>query len=213
MPTWAAILLSSITIIVILGGAINFPYIPMFFGVYGGEKNTFRAKLILKLIWIFPFAALMFIYLSLTANSLLSLAPFAYIAIVWSIRLNKDSNKGPTKKYVSQQENLQAILDEIEYYWESWPHNNSDNNHILFGFLSSSKESSTHLKNNITKTEKLYCEIEESTYKNNTSTVYSSIRVESLSKAAIIDTCRRLIDIAWESNCELLSVDILENED
>ena len=37
MPTWAIALSNIVTFIIIIGGALNFPYIPMFFGVYAGS--------------------------------------------------------------------------------------------------------------------------------------------------------------------------------
>jgi len=213
MPTWAIILSSIITVIIIMGGAISFPYIPMLFGVYDAERYSLRGKLILKLIWLFPFVAMLFLYLSWTSNGLYSLAPFIYIIAVWSIRANKGASSGPGKRYTSKQQNLQERLDQLDYVLKSWTNNESRNNYLLFSFFSPSPENATVLKDSIGQTEKLHSEIEESVYDNNSSTIHVRTNIDSVDKDNISSITQRMIDIAWNNNCELVAVDIMEDEE
>jgi len=212
MPTWAIVLSSVMTIIIILGGAVSFPYVPMFFGVYDAERYSLRGKFIVKLIWLFPLASLIFLYIAWTSNGLFALAPFAYLAFVWSIRANKGDSAGPGMQFSSKQQNLKASLDELEYRWESWQNNKPTNNYLLFSFFAPSVELAKPLKDIISKTEKLHSEIEESNYDNKSLTLHARIKLDSIDKNTITETTKRMIDAAWNNNCELSSLDVMEDE-
>lgn len=212
MPTWAISISTIITVIIILGGALNFPYIPMLFGVYGADRHTGRGRLVYILIWLFPFAALACLIVAWTSNTLFALAPFAYIVITWLMRPNKGINSGPSKHYSSESQNLQACLSDIDDNWPEWSSYSPDKCFMLFSFFSPSKEASIALKQSLTKNVKLCDDFEESVYDNHSQTTHASIYLEKLSKEAISEITRRVVNTAWSNNSELQSLYVMKNE-
>jgi hypothetical protein len=211
MPTWITVTASIVTVIVILAGALNFPYIPMFFGVHGSERASTRGKLIVKLIWLFPPVSLLCLYLAWTVNGYFSLIPFGYIAFTWGIRANKTTGAEPAREYTTKQENLKARIAELEYRWNSWAENRSTSHYILFTFFAGSTASAQALRDTLAKTENLHGEIELSTYDNGTASVYVRISLDKIDKNVITALTGRMVDVAWDNKCELLSLDVMED--
>lgn len=213
MPSWLLTLLSIITVIIVMAGVLNFPYIPMLFGVYGGDRYSFRGKWISRLIWLFPLASGACLYAAWNSNSYFSLIPFAYIIAVWSIRANKGAGAGTGKQYSTKQENLAERLAEIEYRWASWKELNPTRNYMIFTFFAPDSEHANNLKSNLANTEKLHSEIELSENTNGTLLLYSRISLNGIDKQVVTDLTTRVIDVAWDYKCELMTLDVMEESD
>ena len=185
----------------------------MYFGVYEAERYSLRGKLIVKLIWLFPFAAIVFLVLAWSASGWFALVPFVYIFIVWSIRANKKINAGQVKQYQSKQDNLGARQRDLDYRWESWAQIDANNTYLLLVFFAPSRESADQFRAGILKEEKLHGEIEQSSYDNESLTLHVRIQLESVNRKLIEVILKRMIDKAWDNNCELLSLDVMEEHE
>lgn len=185
----------------------------MYFGVYEAERYSQRGKLIVKLIWLFPLAAIIFLVLAWLENGWFVLAPFVYIFLVWNIRVNKSINSGQVKQYQSKEDNLDARQKELDYRWESWSKIEAKNTYLLLTFFVSSQETIDQFRVRILKGEKLHGEIEQSSYDNESLTLYVRIQLESVNRKLIEAILKRMVDNAWDNNCELLSLDVMEEDE
>ena len=211
MTSWLLVLLTIVSILIVLAGVFNFPYVPMFFGVYGSTQNTLRGKLILKLLWLFPVATVISIYLSWVSNSFYAVIPFIYLFILWIIRANKGDSSGPSRQYACLRDNLVARFDELAYRWSSWQELESKNLSILYRFFAPDEDSANALKKIVVASEQLHGSIEMNAYKNNTYSVYVSIKLDVVEKKLLEAITERMVNVAWSSKCELVSLDILED--
>jgi hypothetical protein len=212
MPFWLSVILNVVTVIIILGGALNFPYVPMLFGLYDGAKYILHGKFIARLIWLFPIVAIYSVYVSSTSNTFVALVPYAYLSILWIIRPNKKKSAEPASEHKTRSNNLEARLKEIEYRSSSWQNYKNDNIYYLLTFLAPDHESSGKLRKILAGGENLYSDIETSPYSNKAESVYVRIRINSVDKSCLTDITRRMVEIAWDNGCELSSIDVLEIE-
>jgi hypothetical protein len=210
MPTWLLSLLSFIVVFTIGIGAIGFPYVPMFFGVHGAERGSFRGKLIVKLLWIFPLVSIACLYVAWSANGLASLIPFAYFATVWSMRIKAT---GPIKQYATKKANLVASLSVLENKWNSWQPINTATCYLSFTFFAPSNEKSTQLKYAIVKTEKLRDDTEISSQPNGTCFFDAYIELDAIDINSVTACITRMMDVAWNNSCELWFINIMEDQE
>ena len=211
MSNWVLILFTMVSVLVLLAGALNFPYVPMWLGVYGNTRDSFRGRLILKLLWLFPAVTFAGIYLSWASHSLYIFIPFVYLFLLWNIRANKVDSSGAARQYNTLQDNLKARLDELEFRWPTWLEIDSEKKYILYRFFAPDEASASILKQTLVANEKLHDDIEMNTYKNKTFSVYVSITLESMEKNALIVLTERMVNIAWANKSELLSLDVVED--
>lgn len=212
MPVWITSLASVITLFILLGGALNFPYLPMWFGIYGADRHSLRGKLIFKLIWLFPVVAIVCLLLGWTSNGLYTLMPIVYVIIVWLLRPNKDDSSKPSMRYRNSHENLEARMAEVDYRWAQWTSQTATHQYLLINLFASSRESAEQLKSKLTVSENLHSDIDISFYENNTASVYARIKLDAVEKDAIVVILKRIIDIAWQTGCEVFSIDVMEEE-
>jgi hypothetical protein len=211
MTSWILILLTILLILIVLAGVFNFPYVPMFFGVYGSDRNTLRGKLILKLLWSFPVVTVICIYMSWATNPFYSAIPFIYLTFLWSIRANKGVSSGPSRQYSSMRDNLAARIDELSYRWGSWQEFRSNNLFVLYRFFAPDEDSANTLKEIIVNSEKLHDAIEMNAYQNETFSVYASIKLAAVDKKLLTAITERMVTVAWNNKCELISLDVMED--
>jgi len=211
MPSWLLGFISFIAVSIIGFGAINFPYVPMLFGVYGAERYNLHGKVIVKLIWLYPLITTVCLYLAWTSNPWLSLAPFAYIVAVWSIRPNKAPATAPSGEFSTKQENVAARMDELNYRWDSWQSLKPENLYVLFTLFSRNKDSADKLKNEIAKTETMYGKVEMTSNPNGTMTVFAPIKIEVIDREVITTLTTKIIDVSWQNQSQLLSLDVMES--
>lgn len=208
MPAWFLVLISFMTVSVIAMGAISFTIVPMFFGVYGTESDNFRGKLIVKLLWMFPLVSIACLYIAWTSNSFFSLGPVAYFALVWSLRMNKRANSGVGKQFTTKQENLADSLLYLEKNWDRWQALQSGKkpptkSSVDFNFFASSTENAALLKDVLVKTEKLHRDIEISPQPNGGFDISVGITLDAIDKNSVTTLITRMVDKAWDNNCEL----------
>lgn len=224
MPTWILTVFSLLTVIIILGGAINFPYVPMFFGVHGAERYSSRGKLITQLIWLFPPVSLYFLYQAWTGTGLMVFAPLVYIAVLWAIKPGNTASNGPARQFKNQQENLEARRAECDYRWKAWEQQisgtantgktgSSETSHVYFSFFAPDQTAADHLQQAISNSEKLQSGFTTSSYENGSLSVYASVKLAPLEKPVVVQAVERLTDIAWQHQCELLSLDVMEDDE
>ena len=157
MPTWIVLLSSILCASAILGGAMYFPLIPMFFGVGKQQKESLRGKLVIALIFIFAPVSIISIYVSWTSNSYFSLLPFAYFAVLFSLRVNKNASAGPRNQYASLQENIDAKMEEIDYSWLQWSKLANAENLAIFTFYAPNNDCASKLKSNLASSKDINC--------------------------------------------------------
>lgn len=212
MPTWLLALISFMTISVIAMGTISLPIVPQFFGVYGAESDSFRGKLIVKLLWIFPLVSIVCLYIAWTSNSFFSLVPVAYFVLVWTMRVNKRANSGIVKQFTTKQENLTHSLSVLEKKWSAWQTNSPTKSYMYFGFFAPSSEYAARLNDELVKTEKLRCEIETTTEPNGNLDISVDIKLDVIDKNNLTTLITRMVDKAWNNNCELWLFDLREDQ-
>jgi len=212
MPTWITVTASVVTILSLIGGALNFPYVPMWFGLYGAEKHSPRGKLVYKFIWGFPIVAIVSLILGWTSNGIYTLIPIAYAIIIWFIRPNKHDSQGPDTQYRDAHKNLEARLADIEYRWQQWESQGATRQYLLLTLLAKSHDAANAINSSISHSEKLHSAVETSLYDNDTATVYVRVTLDTVDKDTIITILKRIVDIAWKTECEVSSIDVMEEE-
>lgn len=208
MPNWLACISCVFLIIVTLGGLLNFPYIPLFFGVYGNNKSTLRAKLLIWLLSLFPFVVFISIFLSWRLNTNYILSPFVYGGLVWALKPNKkvlhSSIKPQTNKGV-----LQSRLKEVEYEWGN-RQSTQASAYVLFVLVVKTREASKDLCLHINKAIPLKQSIEYK--KGNDKQCFIEVRalLSKASKQDLITLTEKMDNLCCKNSATLLSLSIME---
>jgi len=212
MPVWVTILVSIVTVFILIAGALNFPYVPMWFGLYGADRQSARGKLVYQLIWAFPLVAVVSLYLGWAQNGSFALLPMVYIVIVWALRPNRGYSKGPGKDYSSASQNLDAKLAEVDFRWSQWASQKAQKQYLFITLFASSGEAADRLKARLTESENLHSDIEIQSYDNDTASLYVSIMLDTMEKDRVITILKRMVNTAWQIDCEVSAIDIMEDE-
>ncbi len=210
MPTWITVSASIISAVVLVMGVANFPYVPLFFGLYGGERYTVRGKLVYALIWFYPIVTIVCLYLAWKGHGYASIVPIGYVIAAWNLRVNKDAGLGRNKsRFKSKDENLKESLSMVELHYDDVAAMHGDKKYLLLEFFAETREHAQDLRDNITENEKIYSpvEMQES---DGSFDVKSRILLESTDKQAINGMVKHLVDLAWKNHCELSRLSILE---
>ncbi len=214
MPTWIIIISSIFSFTLIAGGAMFFPYVPMVFGVLDNERDSVRSKLIIKLIWLFPIIATISLYQAWTSNSYFAIAPFIHFAIIYSIRANKNASAGSKNEYSSMQENLDAKMVQINHYWSNWECLNPNKSLAIFTFYAPTFDIGTTLKDKLIELEKNCSSVElAEPFKNGSVILDVEFTLNLIDKTAIETITKQLIELAWDTQCELKSLDVMEDSE
>jgi|GEM_PF-5512984 len=106
-------LIASVFIIfIIIAGAFNFPYIPMFFGVYGADRHSVRGRLIVALLWLFPIISLLSLVFIWSLSVFFIFIPVVNIFLLFFLRVK--GNDQEVAQYNSKENNISELNYQIE---------------------------------------------------------------------------------------------------
>lgn len=138
-----------IILLLILAGAVGFPYVPMLFGVYDSTRKEARGKLIVSLLLLAPFFALLCLAIAWSGAGVVryaALLPVLYLLCLWLIRPNKWYGSGPQKRFAIKQQNIDEQEREQEYKWLFWFEKNNAKVYLCFTFWSPNKLQASTLR-------------------------------------------------------------------
>ena len=210
MPTWVIVTTGVICSIVTMWGIAVFAFVPMLFGVYGAERYSFRGKLILKLLWLFPPTWMVSLYFAWTTNSYLTVVPYVYLVFLWLIRPNKDAGKPPSSQYASKENNLRVIIQEIDDCWDEWSKLNPSENYLFFTFFAPGKDEADKLHASLRQVDKLHGDIELMPHLKHTVKLHAGITLSRIEKTTIARIAEQMTSLAWANDCELSLIDMME---
>jgi len=210
MPTWFIALTSVIFGIVIMWGAVMFPLVPMLFGLYDEERHTLRGRILFISICLFPLVFIYCIYVAWTTNGYYALVPYPYILFLWLFRLNKVTGNARSR-YTSKQENLEDGQIWIDRGWPEWRDiNSTGKTYVLFKFFAPNNEEAAKLQGQLEQANELFEPISANSNDNKSVRVHVRIKLVSIDKQMIMDMTTRMVDMAWNSHCELSDLDVME---
>ena len=210
MPTFLLITISIGVLVLILAGVVNFPYVPMWFGIYGAERYSARGRLVYALIWLFPLIAIVSLLIGWFYNGLWSLLPVAYFIITWLIRPNRHAANQPEKRYTEYGQNLNALKQDVDAYWSDWLENASERNYLLARVFTPDIEAKKTFLEASENLANKFGNPEISDYENCSASVYIQILLNDFDKEIITKIVQDLTNVAWEAQCEVWSIDIME---
>ncbi|MCA6064758.1 hypothetical protein [Thalassolituus marinus] len=109
------ILITVVILIITAAGVLNFPYVPMFFGIYGSERHSFRGRVILSLLWLFPIISAVSLVAAWALNSFYGVLPLLYLLLLFLFRGNRNSTDHSELLYGSSEENFDALKYQVDY--------------------------------------------------------------------------------------------------
>lgn len=211
MPTWLLAIATFIVVLITIFGLFNFPYMPAFLGVYGNENKTPKGKRLIKLLQAFPVVALISLVFAWTASTPISgyfiFVPLLYAFCLWTMRLNKQDTAGPQKRFSSKQQNIDEQMREVEYKWESWQEHKPPA-FMCLQIWASDENLASNLKSQLLQTESVVGSVNLEQETNNAFNLELSLKVDVVNKALVCQEIERLIDLIWQHQCELNSVEI-----
>ena len=71
----------------------------------------------------------------------------------------------------------------------------------------------TAIRDEITEHHRLHSAVETQDYDNSAKSVYARIKLDAIDRLQITELTQRMVDLAWKNKCELLSLDIMPEED
>lgn len=211
MPIWLLIIATFIVVLAVFFGLFNFPYMPAFLGIYGDEAKSPKGKCLIKLLQAFPVVAAISLMLVWTASMPISsyfiFVPFFYVFCLLVMRLNKQDTAGSQKRFSSKQQNIDEQMTEVEYKWESWQEHKAPA-FMCLEIWGPNESLASKLKRQLLQTEAVVGSVNLEQEANNTFNLELNLKIETVKKALICQEITRLIDVIWQYQCELNSVEI-----
>ena len=189
-----------------------FPYASAFFGVVDYSNARGRAKLIVVLIKLFPLVSVVALYLAWTSMSYLALVPFVHFGLVYSIRENKNLADGPTKQFKTETDNLESIMTTVEISWQQWLEEKASKNLLLVTFFAENTTLASTLIQKIKSSDLALLDDSSNSFKNGSKLCDVEFAINSFERNPIEDLIKKLVRLAWESDCELKHLDVFPME-
>jgi hypothetical protein len=114
---WLA--LSAILLLLAAASLLNFPYIPLFFGLYGANAVSLRGRLMRKALTAFPILAVGAVILGWIITPLAFGVPFIWLILLWLIKPDTGSER--ISRFKDASENRQALADELVFELNNAP--------------------------------------------------------------------------------------------
>ena len=184
-------------------GLSGFAWIPSLFGVYDEEGYSVRGRWMVRALIFFPvFTAICLVlaWTGLGQNLVFASMPFAYLAILWSLRGNRQDRSPHSRRFENINANLQEQTRELEYKWPSWVDTEADNRLLVFEF---------HVYDGnilqlpgdyvITSVEKLDV---------NSERVIANTPLAELEQTAVLAHIQTAVASAWDCGAELESTEV-----
>lgn len=208
------IVITLVILLLILAGAVNFPYVPMFFGVYGPTAKEPRGRLIVALLWLAPLFALICLAIAWSSATAryVALLPAVYLILLWFIRPNKQDTAGPQKRFSQKQQNIDEQLREEQYKWSSWLENDLSSSFVCFEVWSPNLEQAEKFRAGFIQQQELATPIKIASQSNGSVLLFVAQRSGGsggdAQRELIQQQIMALIDMAWQHGCELISTEV-----
>lgn len=211
----SVILLSIISVVLVLTaliGAVNFPLVPAFFGVYGQSRHEQRGRTLVKLLWLFPILTVICLVVawgaSSTVISYIAFFPLIYLMFLWSLRANKQDGSGTEKRFSVVKENVDEQIRELEYKWASWEEIFRNNSIMCFEAWLPNEAQAFELQETLSKKVQLIGIVDSEKEDDKTVVMRFSIPIDTINKPEVIGKINNMIDLIWQSGGELCSTEI-----
>lgn len=133
------LLLSFALLVIAAGGLVNFPYIPMFFGLYGANAKSRRGRLLGKALAFFPVLVVISLALGWMFSPVLLFVPLAWLLLIWLFRPVNEPEL--TSRFASEAENCEQLVRSLADELAICEKPQSDQSYFLFRVLCPSRES------------------------------------------------------------------------
>ena len=199
------IFITAVVLIVIVAGALNFPYVPMFFGIYGAERYSFRGKIVLSLLWLFPVVSVVSLLAAWALNSFYGVLPLFYLMVLFLFRGNKSKRHGDSL-YRTSEENFDALKYQLDYllHDESF----SVRIKLLFKIILSEHENPDLFRKYIKELYGVDLVLNDDKH----SDKYHSASFELvLEGESMLESIRSVFDAVWKYRAEVVSVSLVDD--
>lgn len=136
---WLA--LSAVLLLLAAASLLNFPYIPLFFGLYGANAVSLRGRLMSKALAAFPILAVGAVILGWLLTPLAFAVPFIWLILLWLIKPNTGPDR--TSRFKNASENRQALADELVFELNNAPFFGQHGSYLLCIVLCPTDEAAT----------------------------------------------------------------------
>ncbi len=211
----SALLLGVITVglvLTLLIGAVNFPLVPAFFGIYGRARQEARGKVLMRLLWFYPIFTLACLAVAWgSVGSVLSyvaLLPFVYVGSLWSMRANKQDSSASEKRFSTTQENMEEQVREMDYKWHSWAEALNDECVLRFEAWLPNASMASELQQALVKSKRAAGDFSVEKDSDGSVMLHFAAPLESKTKTAIRADIKGTIDVIWQYSGELSSSEI-----
>lgn len=107
------VVLSAFLLLLAAACLLNFPYIPLFFGLHGANGQSLRGKILSKALSIFPVLALICVGLGWFLSPLGFVLPFVWLVLIWVLRPR--SAPELVARFASSDENRALLARSLTY--------------------------------------------------------------------------------------------------
>jgi|GEM_PF-3743966 len=110
---FAWVVLSVFLLLLAAACLLNFPYIPLFFGLHGANGQSLRGKILSKALSIFPVFALTCVGLGWFLSPLAFVLPLAWLALIWVLRPRSEPELAA--RFANSDENRALLARSLSY--------------------------------------------------------------------------------------------------
>lgn len=200
------IFITAVILIVNAAGALNFPYVPMFFGIYGAERYSFRGKIVLRLLWLFPVISVVSLLAAWALNSFYGVLPLLYLLLLFLFRGNRNSKRHTKLLYKSSEENFDALKYQVEYFLHD--ESLSVRGRLLFKINLSEYENLDLFRKYIKELYGVGLVLNDDKH----SDKYHSVSFELvLEDEPMLESVRSAFDAVWKYRAEVVSVSVIDD--
>lgn len=107
------VVLSGFLVLLAAACLLNFPYIPLFFGLHGANGQSLRGKILSKALSIFPVVALTCVGLGWFLSPLAFVLPVTWLALIWVLRPRSAPER--TARFANSDENRALLARSLTY--------------------------------------------------------------------------------------------------
>jgi hypothetical protein len=107
------LVLSGLLVLLAAAFLLNFPYIPLLFGLQGAAAHSLRGRMLAKALSLVPVLALACIGLGWLLSPAFFLLPFAALALIWLLRPTCEPER--TSRFANSEENRALLARSLSY--------------------------------------------------------------------------------------------------
>jgi hypothetical protein len=130
-PVW--LLLSIFLLLLAAAGLLNFPYIPLFFGIHGANAHSLRGRIISKALAAFPVVTLISLVLGWLVTPVIILLPLGWLFLLWFYKPVTGPER--TTRFANAAENLQQLAAVLDYELAQLNNTSAQGHYLLYSLL------------------------------------------------------------------------------